>query len=311
MADFQGLTSKHFSPYEPSRWSSMVHNLARMQAKDTLVSLAQIATEPLEESLGRLVRGASDEIPNITNGKKVESQWVYWYRSKEDRETLSSFLGKTVLDSASLFTTAAQDKHIVLALVLAEKELSLGLHIAPSAEVDRRNLRAHINDEYKAEKLVEVLKNLPPHLQMGALGELAPVEQFASEAGLQDLVPLLDSDARFFMGYRLNSDEACKEGSDLLEWVTLGLRQLLPLYQAIAWSKTNDCIGQGRAVKKEKAEKIKKASNFKAGDKVRITTGLLSGQIGIIENVDAKAMAKVAVGKMSVKVHGQDLVPLS
>ena len=61
---------------------------------------------------------------------------------------------------------------------------------------------------------------------------------------------------------------------------------------------------------KAKEEKIKKAANFRAGDKVRITSGLLSGQIGIIENVDAKAMAKVAVGKMSVKVPGQDLIPL-
>ena len=60
-----------------------------------------------------------------------------------------------------------------------------------------------------------------------------------------------------------------------------------------------------------KEEKIKKSANFQTGDKVRITTGLLSGKVGIIENIDAKAMVKVAVGKMSVKVPGQDLIPLA
>ena len=64
--------------------------------------LAQTATDELESILSHLVRGASDEIPNITNQKKVDRQWVYWYRNKEDRETLSNFLGKTVLDSANL-----------------------------------------------------------------------------------------------------------------------------------------------------------------------------------------------------------------
>ena len=50
MAEFKGLTSEHFSTYEPSRWSSMVHNLARMQAKDAMVALAQSATDELGDA---------------------------------------------------------------------------------------------------------------------------------------------------------------------------------------------------------------------------------------------------------------------
>ena len=100
-------------------------------------------------------------------------------------------------------------------------------------------------------------------------------------------------------------------GEELSAWAQNGIEKLLGFYKHIAWSKTNDCIGQGRAVKKEKEEKIKRSANFQTGDKVRITTGLLSGQIGIIENIDTKAMVKVAVGKMSVKVAGQDLIPVN
>lgn len=276
-----------------------------------MVSLAQNATLDLEDSLKHLVRGASDEIPNITNQKKVECQWIYWYRNKGDRETLSNFLGKTVLDSASLFTTAPQDKHIVLALVLSETKVTVGLHIAPSAEVDRRNFLAHLKDEYKIDNMLESFTQLPENMLMGEPNALKPLSDWAISQNQKELEELLDSKEQFFLGYVVEADLGVEMGEELSCWVQNGIESLLPFYTHVAWSKTNDCIGQGRAVKKAKEEKIKKAANFQAGDKVRITSGLLSGQIGIIENIDAKAMAKVAVGKMSVKVPGQDLVALS
>ncbi|MBT6492612.1 MAG: hypothetical protein HOK97_22765, partial [Deltaproteobacteria bacterium] len=297
--------------YEPSRWSSMVHNLARMKAKDAMVALAAQSTQDISESLDHLVRGSSDEIPNITNQKKVECQWIYWYRNKEDRETLANFLGKTVLDSASLFTTAAQDKHLVLGLVLSQTKVNIGLHIAPSAEVDRRNFLAHLKDEYKIDKTLEAFSALPENMMMGNPENLKPIGEWALESDRTELEELLESDSPFFLGYVVDSDLGAEMGAELSSWVQNGIENLLPFYTHIAWSKTNDCIGQGRAVKKAKEEKIKKSANFQKGDKVRITTGLLSGNVGIIENIDAKAMVKVAVGKMSVKVPGQDLIPLA
>ena len=311
MAEFKGLTSEHFETYEPSRWSSMVHNLARMKAKDAMVALADHATQEISESLEHLVRGSSDEIPNITNQKKVDCQWIYWYRNKQDRETLSNFLGKTVLDSASLFTTAAQDKHIVLGLVLSQTKVTVGLHIAPSAEVDRRNFLAHLKDEYKIDKMLEAFTELPENILMGSPDALKPIGDWTLGSDRVQLEELLESDSPFFLGYVVDPDLGIEMSEELSSWVQNGFENLLSFYTHVAWSKTNDCIGQGRAVKKAKEEKIKKSANFQTGDKVRITTGLLSGKIGIIENIDAKAMVKVAVGKMSVKVPGQDLIPLA
>ena len=66
MAEFTGLKTESFSTYEPSRWSSMVHNLARMKAKDAMIALADSATGDLGDTLAHLVRGASDEIPKST-----------------------------------------------------------------------------------------------------------------------------------------------------------------------------------------------------------------------------------------------------
>ena len=41
MAVFEGLTQVHFDAYTEEKWSSMVHNLTRMKAKDTLSKLVK------------------------------------------------------------------------------------------------------------------------------------------------------------------------------------------------------------------------------------------------------------------------------
>ena len=76
MTAFAGLTQEHFNTYSQEKWSSMVHNLARMKTKDVVIGLCSHAETGLEAELEGLQRSTSDEIPNITNQKKVDSQWV-------------------------------------------------------------------------------------------------------------------------------------------------------------------------------------------------------------------------------------------
>ena len=55
MAEFKGLTSEHFATYEPSRWSSMVHNLARMKAKDEMVEANEAESFLFDDELAALL----------------------------------------------------------------------------------------------------------------------------------------------------------------------------------------------------------------------------------------------------------------
>ena len=71
---FDGLSTEAFAAYSPDKWSSNVHNLARMQAKDNLLALCDHATHNLDAELTGLARAASDHMPNITNHKKVEKK---------------------------------------------------------------------------------------------------------------------------------------------------------------------------------------------------------------------------------------------
>jgi len=311
MAVFNGLQAEHFETYAPEKWSSMVHNLARMKTKDVVVSLAEAIGSRPGETFEGLVRGASDEIPNITNQKKVDSQWVYWYRNKEAREALSSLLGKTVLDQASIFTTAAHEKHIILAIIVRNDRLTAGVRIAKSAEVDRNNLIAKLEKEEHSKAFLEILTGLPQNLVVGAESSLSPCADMSSADALETMLDTLrGGNEAFFLGLSLDSKEAIEAGDGLLDTLAQVMDASAKVYQMVSWARENDFIGATHEIKREKQEKLKRAANFQPGDKVRITKGLLSGKIGVVESVDAKAVAKVSVGQMSLKVPGQDLVPL-
>src|SRR5262245_32138245 len=102
MTAFKGFGQDTFAAYSPDKWSSNVHNLARMRNKEAMLILCDQAQKGLEEEFSGLSRVASDEIPNIVNHKKVDSQWVYWYRDAAARASLTSFLEKTPLDQANI-----------------------------------------------------------------------------------------------------------------------------------------------------------------------------------------------------------------
>ena len=155
MTAFEGLTQDNFEAYTEDKWSSMVHNLTRMKAKDALSSLVKATTDTHQISFNAMVAGSSDEIPNITNSKRVDAQWFYWYRDKSQRDSLNKILDRLELSSDTVFQTAPQDKHIVIGFKLSQHSLDVGLFIAATASVDRRNLRARLEQSWGKEKAAD------------------------------------------------------------------------------------------------------------------------------------------------------------
>ena len=135
----------------------MVHNLTR-ESEGYLSNLVKTLVDSHQLNFNAMVAGSSDEIPNITNGKQVDAQWFYWYRDKSQRDDLNKILDRLELSSDTVFQTAPQDKHIVIGLKLNESALEVGLFIAPTASVDRRNLRARLEQSWGKEKAAESCK---------------------------------------------------------------------------------------------------------------------------------------------------------
>ena len=309
MTAFEGLTPDNFQAYTEDKWSSMVHNLTRMKAKDALGALVKAATESNNIDFGSMVSGSSDEIPNITNGKKVEAQWFYWYRDKSQRDSLNKILDRLELSSATVFQTAPQDKHIVIGIKLSELSLDVGLFIAPTASVDRRNLRARLEQSWGKEKAIQNSKEHGSDLDLIFQPLHAKVSEI-SDSEWDEVAQHLSADSKetLFIGRKFLSADSIAAKADLAQQVASVLEQLKPLYQFFAWSRDNDSIDVAKEIEVQKKVQREKASQHKVGDKVRITTGLLAGKRGVIESLDGKGKAKVSVGLMSMQVATTDLV---
>lgn len=310
MIEFKGLTQAHFDTYAPEKWSSMVHNLARMKNKDVVASLCTTAGKELATELTGLLQTNSDEIPNITNQKKVDSQWVYWFRDQEERKNLKSFLEKTLLTQKDIFNIAPQDKHITLAVILRHADIWIGVRIPAGATVDRRNLMAKLDKSWEREKFLELLQELPEGAHLGFGDELTPTGSWDlpglalhGEAGRA-------TEETWTLGISVPREDALSLGVDLADLVHRWSGALVPFYRFAAWNRDNDFIDVNKKIQAEKSQKRHQAKSFAEGDKVRVTAGLFSGQVGFIEEIDTKGKTKVRVGKMSVQIPGEDLIPL-
>lgn len=309
MAQFVGFTKDMFSVYAPDKASSNVHNLPRMRNKDTMVALCDAATAELNPLLEGLSRAASDEVPNILNQKKVDAQWIYWYRDAAARASLASFLEKTPLDQAAIFNIAPQDKHVTLAVILRETELWIGLHLAVGAVVDRRNLATKLAQSWERERALELFQALPEGTHVGLEGNLHDAHALTLESLAALGEQLTTSDKAFHVGHAITTDAAVEKGTELVAHVHHWLKATAPVYRFCAWTRDNDLIEAGKQIQEEKAQKRRQATAFHPGDRVRFIAGLFTGKLGVVQETDTKAQVKVRVGKMSVVVAGTDLTP--
>lgn len=304
---FAGLTADSFAAYSPEKWSSNVYNLVRMRVKDAMVGLCERVQETLKQELADLEHGASDDMPNLSNQKKVDAQWIFWFRDAAARTALAGFLERVKLDQSALLNIAPQDKHAAIAVVLRQTELWIGLHVATGATVDRRNIAAKLQKGWERERMLDLLKALPEGASVGLGSEKQMVIE-ANLSHLEDQAAALDhSEAAWQLGYSIPAAEVMTGGEAIVERVAATMRQLLPVYRFVTWTRDNDHIDAGKQLQEEKREKRRQATAFNVGDRVRIMSGLFTGKIGVVQDADSKAQVKVRVGKMSVVVAGTDL----
>lgn len=308
---FAGLNQAAFDAYAPEKWSSNMHNLARMRAKEVVLALADDAQAPHAELLRGLVRAASDEVPNIMNQKKVDAQWVYWARDQDERAALSSILEKIKLDESALQNIMPQDKHVSLALVLRKTGLWVGLRVAAGASVDRRNLGAELEQATTRAAIAQRLAALP------AGATVTGNDHETSSAEVDEALLALHASALehghpvWQVGYTLDAAAALALGSGVAAWASERLGALVPLYRFVAWSKDNDHIEVAKQLAAAKAEARKQSVGYNPGDKARIMSGIFTGKVGVVQETDGKANVKLLVGKMSVVVPGTELTPAS
>jgi hypothetical protein len=302
---FPGFANTDFAAYEEKKWGSNAYTLERIKVKEKFQRL-QAVLQPVLGS-AEVAAHLSDEHPNIVNNKRVDAQWLYYCRGPQAAADLAKFLEKTELRPDKIFNLAPQEKHVVLALVLDRERFVCGLQIHAGAWVDRRNLAAKLEHSWDREKFAELLRALGESVSLGFGDESLPVAE-VTLATLEGLTEQLRSDERpFYLGQRWTAEEAKARGPELGEDVARLCAPLLPMLEFAQWTRANDHIAVGEKIRQEKIAERKNATEFRAGDKVRILGGLFSGKAGVVQAIDSKAQVKVQVGPLAVTVAANEL----
>lgn len=322
-----GFTAADFDCYEPRKWRSNVFNRERLEVKQRLLALAREVGGGLTAHDGSPLHiETSVEHPALWNHKQVDAQHVYFSRNEAARKELDAIIDRRKPMATLLDDPTPQRNHTFLALTLNHQGLEVSLKLHPDASVDRQNLERKLEDHFECERLQELLLALPESFQIGITPKLRPIHPGGvDDTTLRSLVTELSSSVAagpmgglgalpgqvppvhlLYVGaLRPRESLLGPDAEDGQAWAREGLKLLLPIYRFVAWSRDNDYVSIKQVLDKEKT--VKRQRGFGKNDEVRIARGVLAGQSGIVQEVDAKGHLRVLIGKLTIKVDAADV----
>jgi hypothetical protein len=310
---FSGLTERNFDAYEPTKWRSHAFNRERLEVKEILAELGrQIGGGLTFEDGSPLLCELSTEHPALWNHKQVEAQHVFFSRNADARRELDRIIDRSRPLAALLEDPSPQRSHVFLSVSIFVDGVQCALKLHPDATVDRQNFEKKLEDPLQLARFLELARELPGEFRIG-------VDQGSSHgaAGLDSerLHALLEEFARpatsttqphwFWIGQSFARAQVLDAGPQFAERLRVSLARLLPFFQFLAWSRSNDYVSIRNQLREDTLHRRQKG--LAKGSKVRIVSGMFAGRTGVIDKIDAKGMLRVLLGKMPVVVKAEDV----
>jgi hypothetical protein len=241
--DMRVFQSGDFDAYLQNKWNSNMFTLERRRVKEKLARLGAVLAEGIEASGLKLVRHSSDEFPSFWNKKQVDRQWLFFSRDEVARTELTDIIDKKRTLADTLADPTPMYRHIFLGVSVSEDSLDMGIWMHHDAWVDRRNFVNLCGDETACGELLQMLRELPDHFELGIdTGDIASPSSFGTEE-IASLSKSFDEDkAWMFLGARLPRDQVIVLGEDIFNAAAEIFETLVPVYRRIAWSPANDLI---------------------------------------------------------------------
>ncbi|MEO7330056.1 MAG: hypothetical protein ABI193_15885, partial [Minicystis sp.] len=259
------LTARDFDAYAAEKATSNAYSRPRLELKQRALGWARSVVARLA-ALGLAVDvHGSDEHPTLRNKKRVDCQWVFFWRDQAARDELDRLLdqGRTIsqaIDDPSPFA-----RHAFLALRLDAEGVEVCFAVHPEAKVDVDNLRARLEDERDAgaAELIAALAALPEEFRLGVRAD----DRVACHAATREtLRVMLERAAQgqipLWIGWTVTRDTALAHAETLGDQLEDALVALGPIYKLVAWSRDNDRIALDRRL--EGAEKERARAHAEA-----------------------------------------------
>ena len=226
------------------------------------------------------------------------------------RALLKPRLQTTDLGAASLFDIALQSQHIALCIRVDAKGIHVSIDLPTKATVDRENLKVILDSDSARAGLVELCQSLPGETTLGFADDRLDALSI-DESNLRAYADQLCSkESLFSISTLITIEDAVEVADALIGTVAQMTAAFLPAYRFMAWSKDNDQIELLKNLKAdEKNKQEAHLAAFQVGDRVTILSGLFSGRMGYLHEINDSGKAKVMVGPIAVNVEAKDLKP--
>lgn len=309
---FAPFTDKDFDTYTQEKWQSNVFNRQRLEVKEKLLALGQMLTPAMVNADGSpLECEVSVEYPALWNHRKVQNQHLFFSRNKDARQELEAIITKKRSMAALIGDPSPLRHHILLSVMIDQRQIELSLKLHSDAAVDRDNLDRLSQDFFALEKLVTMIQKLPPEYLVGLMNEIGPRGEVTpapetTEDSLRALIAALPgADSWLTICRSLPREDELTRGEEFADLANEQLELLLPMMNFIAWSRDNDFISIKETLKKEEIRQ--KSKGLSEGDGVRVRQGMFAGKTGKVEELDEKGNLKVRLGTLLVNLESKDV----
>lgn len=312
MGSLEGFTPADFDAFAQNKWCSHAFNRARLEVKLKLNALGKELVQVLSPKLEGEQSKVTEERPSIFNQHQVKHLTLYFIRSEKERNLLEGILDRSKSVAEMVNDPALHHKHIILGIRLSQQGIEAGLWLHRDAWVDWKNVVQRCREHWDLDRLGELLRALPDsilHVRGGGFFDApsTPLRQM----GTQALLDAFQQEGPWtILGEKRERLDPLCASSDLLPWMSGLLDSLLPLLHFIRWRGENDFHELKDVLKGQKQKAEQRFTSIKVGDEVRVTKGLGSGKIVVVESLERKGVAKVWIGSMLISLKIEDLAAL-
>ncbi|MBN2715315.1 MAG: hypothetical protein JXX14_05640 [Deltaproteobacteria bacterium] len=228
--------------------------LQRRKVKDKLDVLGKQLTSDFQDAGLELVMHLSDDHPSLWNNKKVDTQWLFFSRDTNAQRELSEIIDTEKTLAATLVDPTPLYRHIFLGVSMNETALEVGIRLHHDAWVDRKNLLAILTSPDKCTGFLNICRGLPTHIGFGLhQNDLSQVNTL-DDAAIQAFQEEFDTSSKgwMFFGARFSREDVTEKGGVIQDAVRDTMKQLVAVYQYIAWSPQNDALSIDTIVEQKK-----------------------------------------------------------
>jgi regulator of protease activity HflC (stomatin/prohibitin superfamily) len=252
------LTARDFDAYAPEKATSNAYSRPRLEVKQRALAWARGVVARLGELGISVDVHGSDEHPTLRNKKRVDCQWVFFWRDPAAREELDRLLDRgrsiaAVIDDPSPYT-----RHAFLALRLDASVVEVCFAVHPEAQVDVDNLRARLaeGEGALAGELMSALRALPEEFAVGTTAEDRAAAHAATPEVLRSTIErAATGQVPLWVGWSVKQETAIEHSALLDEQLEDAIIALAPIYKLVAWSRENDHVALDRRIQSIEEER--------------------------------------------------------